>query len=199
MKNKIISFLLIFLFVGNISYGVADGDFDKAVENLVKNNILKDNKIDRDSKLTRGEVLDILKNIERIDKKFELKKDKVKKFSDVKDNYIYKEGIDWASSGNVVSGVGSGLFKPDRNITREEFGVIVYNYLMNSNLNLVFIEPWQIFEDENDISSWASSKINLLCVNKLLDCDGKNFYPKGEVSMEEFILVLDKVINAGMK
>ena len=79
-------------------------------------------------------------------------------FLDVKPGSWYKDVVEWASGGNIVRGVGNNRFEPNRVLNREELGVIVYDYIKNSRIDAEYIEPWQVFEDEDKISDWASSR-----------------------------------------
>lgn len=148
-----------------------------------------------DKSISRAEILTILKRLEKLDNKYKLEGENPKVFSDVLEDSWYKEAVDWASAGKIIGGVGNNKFLADRELNREEFGVIIYNYLENSNIEAIYIEPWQIFKDEESISPWASGKVNLMCTNNVLLCKGQNFLPKARVTREEAVMVISNILR----
>ncbi|MBQ3557056.1 MAG: S-layer homology domain-containing protein [Oscillospiraceae bacterium] len=55
-------------------------------------------------------------------------------FSDVPDDQWYTKAVTWASSRDIVSGYGGGIFKPDAPVTLEQVFVILWNYEGNPPL-----------------------------------------------------------------
>ena len=49
-------------------------------------------------------------------------------FSDVDGNAYYAMAVAWAEKSGVVNGYGDGTFRPDQNVTREDFAAMLSNY-----------------------------------------------------------------------
>jgi hypothetical protein len=49
-------------------------------------------------------------------------------FTDCNYADYYGTYVDWAAENGMITGVGNGLFEPDREITREEMAVILYRF-----------------------------------------------------------------------
>ncbi|MCI1958498.1 MAG: S-layer homology domain-containing protein [Clostridia bacterium] len=77
-------------------------------------------------------------------------------FTDVKDGTDYYVLVNWAAEKGILSGFGDGTFKPDENITKEQFAMILYKYAVYKNYDTtqggMAIRE---FADYNDISPWA--------------------------------------------
>lgn len=77
-------------------------------------------------------------------------------FSDVNPNAWYAPAVEWASHFGIVSGVGGGKFEPDKNVTREQMAVIMYNYAKRTDNSTMFDSAALIlFSDGGSVSSWA--------------------------------------------
>ena len=206
MKKRLLSLLVISMILfGNI--GLADSpsfidiggiDGEEAIIDLLDKRIVKgisEDKFMPEKPVTRAEILSMLKRLERLDDKYIVESEKKTDFLDVKPGSWYKNAVEWASGGNIVRGVGNNRFEPNRVLNREELGVIVYDYIENSRIDAEYIEPWQVFEDEDKISDWASSKVNTMCTNSIMICDGKKFGPKDKVSREEAAIVVQNILK----
>jgi hypothetical protein len=72
--------------------------------------------------LTRGEFVTFIHRIEGTPPV-----NNTIRFSDVTDlSVFYFDAVNWASSNEIVTGVGGGRFEPYRNITREEMAVMLF-------------------------------------------------------------------------
>jgi len=73
--------------------------------------------------LTRGMVVTV---IYRLDNASEKEK---AKFIDVEQDMYYSEPISWAAKNEIVKGIDTGIFAPERNITRQDLACIIYRYV----------------------------------------------------------------------
>ena len=91
-------------------------------------------------------------------------------FSDVPQSHWAYAFISAACQNGLISGVGDGLFEPDRNISREEMAVIVVNALKTNGMQ-VGVTPDQLraltakYSDASQISGWARDAV-AACIDK---------------------------------
>ncbi|QQR29710.1 S-layer homology domain-containing protein [Acutalibacter muris] len=77
-------------------------------------------------------------------------------FSDVKVGKWYAPYVEWASGNGIVNGIGGGKFAPERNVTREQMAVILYNYAKFTECDLtVQAGLLEQFPDGDRVSKYA--------------------------------------------
>lgn len=111
-------------------------------------------------------------------------------FSDVSDDYFYKEVIDTATAKGVITGYPDGTFRPTLSITRAEAAVIINNAFS--------INAGSIDRSFSDLKKghWAEEAITNLTSNRLM-----NGYPDGtirpgnEITRAEFAVMLKTVLE----
>lgn len=70
-------------------------------------------------------------------------------FSDVRENYVLRDGIARAASAGLVSGYPNNIFKPEERITREQMAALIdrsldYKGIDKTPMNLSFVDQDQI-------------------------------------------------------
>ena len=106
--------------------------------------------------LTRAQTAQILARIAGADlSKYAGKQS----FSDVKPGAWYAKAVEWARENGVTSGVGGGLFAPDKAVTRQELAV--FARALAGVLGITGIEPASLgpFIDREDVSPWAKDSM----------------------------------------
>ena len=130
-----------------------------AVKYVYENNLMSgtDKGFEPDAKMTRAMLVSVLFRISGAEKT-----ETDKNFSDVKDGEWYTDGILWAASVGIVSGVGDDSFAPDSGITREQMAVILYNFAKYYNGQNTDISNEKIteFEDFGEVSDYAKEAIS---------------------------------------
>lgn len=83
------------------------------------------------------------------------------KFSDVDGGAYYAKAIGWASKLGVVNGYPEGSFKPEKNVTREEFAAMLSNYAraLNDFEAPDADESLAGFPDSASVSDWAEEAV----------------------------------------
>ncbi len=122
-------------------------------------------------------------------------------FTDVDYDAYYGVYVDWSAENNIITGVGGGLFEPDREITRQEMAAILYrfakflNALPESTSNAVLEYP-----DSADIEGWAKEAA-AFCQQAVIITgrDNGNFVPKGTATRAEVAAILQRFIVATVK
>jgi len=86
----------------------------------------------------------------------------------VEDGMWYTDALRWAAGEAIVKGTDDGL-EPMREITREEFAVMLYRYLQTQGEG--FTGTWMLLldcEDREEISGWAYEAMCYLSMNDVL-------------------------------
>lgn len=91
-----------------------------------------------------------------------------KKFDDVDPGSWYGPYVSWAAEKGYVNGVSKTAFAPSNNITFEQMGVILSNYIDKSGV--VLTPSWNVFEysDFDSVSPWAQPSMVMMELYDLL-------------------------------
>ena len=117
------------------------------------------------SPLTRAMSVQILYSINDIDA-LEASDD----FADVTEDKWFYPAVEWAYENGIVSGTGNGKFSPQRNVTRQDFFVMLYNYCsLYSHYESGVIDDNYLYFDDNDaIADYAINAMNWAAFNGFL-------------------------------
>lgn len=123
------------------------------------------------------------------------------KFMDVDYDAYYGDYVDWAAENSVITGVGGGMFEPDREITREEMAVILYRFA--GFLDIPAAESGatqQNYSDASIISTWAAEAARYCRqIGIISGRDGGNFVPQDTATRAEVAVILQRFINKAIK
>lgn len=122
-------------------------------------------------------------------------------FTDVGNDAYYEAYINWASANNIITGIGGGLFNPDREITRQEMAAILYRFAKFLNTLPSGSENTQLnYPDSAEISSWAT-KAAVYCQQTgiITGRSGGNFVPQGTATRAEVAAILQRFIENSVK
>jgi hypothetical protein len=89
-------------------------------------------------------------------------------FDDVAPDAWYAKAVAWAYENGVTKGTGAG-FEPDKNITREQLAVMLYNYA--KLLGKGFAGLWSFkldFPDAGKVSEWATEAVSWMVMNGVI-------------------------------
>jgi hypothetical protein len=127
-------------------------------------------------KLTRAMAVQILYNLED-----QPEVDGTAEFTDLEEDGYYVQAVTWAASQGVVAGMGDGRFAPDRDVTREEFAQMMYNYAVYQNQDVTKTGDLTQFPDAGDISDWAETALSWANGSGLINGheDSKRVDPRG--------------------
>ncbi|HMM06395.1 MAG TPA: leucine-rich repeat protein [Clostridiales bacterium] len=112
-----------------------------------------------DKKITRAEFAVILARAAKADLTAYANKSS---FSDVSASGWAGPAIEWAYQSGVVSGIGSGKYAPNANITRQDMAVMICRFAEAQSLTLPAAGDASVFADVGDISSYALDAVNSL-------------------------------------
>ena len=145
------------------------------------------------SALTRGMVVTVLYRMEQEPDIAGLENP----FNDVVTEKYYKNAVIWAADKKLVLGYGDGTYRPDRNVTREEFAAILYRYEQYTEKIPLNIVEEKTFADANTISDYAKESVNALVMQGIINGKENNrFDPKSNATRAEFAAMLHRYIVA---
>lgn len=122
--------------------------------------------------------------------------DSISNFSDAGDTW-YTEYLLKAKQAGLISGTGENQFEPEREITREEAFVMIYNALEKLNLIETEIKTQSVsFNDQHDISPWANDAVQYFSDKKIINGDNNNISPQAQMKRSEIVQVFLKLTSS---
>ncbi|MFC4403547.1 S-layer homology domain-containing protein [Gracilibacillus xinjiangensis] len=194
--KKLLAFLLFTaLFLSNPLSSLAFDDLEKVpwaedeINALYKQNIINgvnSTEFAPNRSITRAEATQLIVSANFKDEIVEYDSS----FSDVNDQYFYKDVIDIATAKGVITGYPDGTFRPKHSITRAEASVIINNAY---SINLGSTK--RSFSDLEN-SHWAEVAMTNLSSNRLINGypDG-TIRPSNEITRAEFAVILKTVLD----
>ena len=76
-------------------------------------------------------------------------------FRDVKKKAWYANAVAWAEEHNLVSGIGDGLFAPNKAITRQELAVLLRGFAAYKGASTEEEADLSVYPDSKEVSKWA--------------------------------------------
>ncbi len=113
-------------------------------------------------------------------------------YSDVKVTDQYADAIGWAQNAGIASGSGDGRFHPNGTLTRQEFFVMIDNFLQYASCTFPD-SPTAVksFSDQNEVASWAKDAIERLRKAGLVSgSDGKVMPTRNTTRVEAAVLAV---------
>lgn len=147
---------------------VAESDwFFQAVKYVFERGIMvgtSDATFEPQSSVTRGQVVQMLYNLEG-----QPAVTGEDGFTDVQSKDWWYNAVVWASQNKVVSGYGDGTFQPKRNISRQEFAQMLFNYAKFKGYDLTATGDLTKFPDGGDVAGWAETAMQWANGNELIN------------------------------
>jgi len=142
--------------------------------------------------ITRGQFVTFLYRIEE-----EPPIDDSIRFNDVANpTQYFFDAVNWAFENGIVTGVGGGLFEPNRNITREEMAVILFRLAGFHNRDTTApVTALNLFPDRNNISGFALEGMRWAANTGILRGDNlRRLNPRDFATRAEAITVIQRYI-----
>lgn len=117
-------------------------------------------------------------------------------FKDVKTADGHANAISWAVENELISGVNKNVFAPNKPITREEFAVAVYNYLVQNGqaFDGVIQSP---YADDAKISDESKNAVYALQSAGIMSGSGGKFNPNQPLTRAQAAMVFSKILVPG--
>lgn len=118
-----------------------------------------------------------------------------KPFTDVKETDWFYESVLWAKEKGLISGYEKGDFKPNKNLSRQEFAVLIAKFLKYHDIKMPELYKFT-YKDESEIPQWSKESVELMKKIGLIEGrDENNYKPYGEYTREELAITLYKLIK----
>lgn len=116
-------------------------------------------------------------------------------FTDVGTGQWYTDSVLWANETGVASGYGDGSFGTNDSVTREQAVAALWRYAGEPE-----VLPGADFEDEGDISEYASAAVDWARENGIISGKSSNIFdPKSSMTRAEVAVVLYNYMNLEQK
>jgi hypothetical protein len=116
-------------------------------------------------------------------------------FSDVEAGQYYADAVIWASTNNIVSGYGNGIFGPNNSITREQMAVILMNYAKFKGIDVSARANISSFNDHTSVSQWAVDAISWANAKGLIQGSNNSLMPSGNAERCQVAAILQRFIE----
>lgn len=145
-----------------------------------------------DATMTRGMLVTVLGRADGLDTNSYNKKSV---FTDVPQSAYYAPYVAWAYDNKIASGMGDGLFAPDKPITRGEMATIITNYMKfigkgtqsTASLN---------YADAAEIDSWGLEGVQFVTANGLMTgTEGNRFDFDGLSTRAQVATVMERLLK----
>lgn len=153
----------------------------------------KDNNYSPDMKLSRGQFIVLLMNAYQIDPN---RKPQDGNFADAGNTY-YTGYLAAAKGLGIANGIGNNLFAPDKDITRQEMFVLLYNALKGIDKLPAPISDKKLgsFEDSDQVASWANEALSSLVKAGIVTGNDNMLNPKALTSRAQMAQVLYNLLS----
>ena len=141
--------------------------------------------------MTRGMVAQILYNQAKETDDLGTPGSETPVFVDVPQDQWYFEAVQWAYANGKASGVGDGLFEPEREVTREELAMFLYK-----DAGTPYIGGKLYFSDANLVDAWAKNAILWAVHQKVMSgTDNNCINPIGKAQRSEAATMFQKYLT----
>lgn len=123
------------------------------------------------------------------------------KFADVKEGEFYTDAVMWASENGIVTGYAdTGLYGPDRKISREELSVMLCRYAKFCGQDVTTDEDLSAYEDGNSVSEFAKESMSWAVANHVIKgADGKLLNPQSSANRAECAAMIHRYMEENVK
>lgn len=116
-------------------------------------------------------------------------------FSDVQSGTWYSGYVGWARQQNIISGISSSEFGVNKDITREQMAVILYNLAKFKGVELP-AAGYINFTDNASISDWAKEAVSVMVhADIILGRDNLSFDPQKNATRAEAASMIVRFIE----
>jgi hypothetical protein len=159
--------------------------FYKDVEYVLKNGLFNGTSADAFSPnmhMTRGMIVTVLGRLHKVSASSSARSS----FNDVASGQYYTAYVEWAKTNGIVNGVGDNKFAPDRDVSRQDFAVILLRYAEFAKKTIPSTRQAPVFADETNIAGYAKDAIRTLYSGAIINGVGGNtINPEGSATRAE--------------
>ena len=114
-------------------------------------------------------------------------------FSDVPVGAWYAQAAAWAKAGGIATGDGTGRFKPDALVTRQELAVFLTRYDLYCRGQELAEGALNLFSDAGTIGKWAVTGMKHAVGMGWLEGSGGKVLPAGVASRAQLAVILQRM------
>ena len=143
--------------------------------------------------VTRGMLVTILLRLEK-----EHATTKTISFVDVSDSKWYAKAVKWAAANGIASGIGGNQFAPEKQLTREQLALMLFNYAKYKGYDVSVGENTNIlsYNDAFGIPDYAYLALQWASGMGIINGDGSgNLNLKSPASRAEVSVMLERFIK----
>ena len=138
----------------------------------------------------RIEIAKLITNAYEYVKQVEITYPNTLNFKDTQNTVVLK-----VAHLKLMNGLTATTFGPSDTITKEQLSVILTNLINQLNIKLTTSKSLTI-NDLSKVGAWAKPSVELMVNSGVMSLDkNKNFDPKAEVSLEQAIVLIMKLVN----
>lgn len=117
-------------------------------------------------------------------------------FKDVKANMWYTDATIWANKEGIIKGMDAKVFAPNKEVTREQMAVMLYNYLKMNGQTLA-LENEAVDLGDIKVSDWAKEAMTFMIQAGIMKGDNKGSYnPKAKATRAEVSEMMYRLMTA---
>jgi len=118
-------------------------------------------------------------------------------FYDVPADGWYSNSVLWANQTGIATYVDIGLFAPDRDTSREQLMLMLYNYAQYRAYDTSTPDSvsFDIFTDSAELSDWADQAMRWAVHNEFIYGSNDRLMPGALVTRAEFSAILQRILN----
>lgn len=149
-----------------------------------------------EAKLTRAQFVVLLLNAYQISTQNQGESSQILNFSDAGNTY-YTDYLLAAKALGIVNGVGNNMFAPEKEITRQEMFVMLYNALKVIDEVPSYVNNTQLssFNDADKIAVWANEALSSLVKTGTVGGYNNNLNPIATTTRAEIAQVLYNLLS----
>jgi hypothetical protein len=119
---------------------------------------------------------------------------------DITNEEYYAKAVTWAAGEGIVEGYGDAIFRPDIDITRQEFAAVLLRLANHKGLTLPAVREYDAFEDDANISDYARTAVETLYKAGIISGKPSNMFdPKGTATRAEAATILHRFLESARK
>lgn len=118
-------------------------------------------------------------------------------FNDVAAEQWYADSISWAVENQIAYGTASGMFSPDRAVSRQELAVILWNYAKTIGVETAAADNTSLsFKDTDQAEVWARPALQWASSSGILQGDDNGLLnPADPATRAEVAAILERFIR----
>lgn len=178
-------------------FDVADSDWHtEAIEYVTAIGLMEgvgNGKFQPNQPLTRAQIVTLLYRLAGSPET-----EYIGQFQDVPQGEWYANSVSWAYQQKIVNGTSETTFSPSTNITREQFAVIISNYVESKEIKFEMAEnALYHLKDCWSVSPYAADGVSMMCEAGLMNPDSQyNFNPRNNVTRADAAVVFMRLDKA---